>query len=41
MSQSLKKRDLIRLTSLPNTTGILTLDEAQMTMNSSIQYAVS
>jgi hypothetical protein len=41
MSRSLGKRDLIRLASVTNTTGILTLDQAQMTMNSSIQYAVS
>jgi len=41
MTRSLRKRALISLASVSNTTGIVTFNEGQMTMNSSIQYAVS
>lgn len=41
MSRSLGKRDLVRLTSSTNTTGVVTYDQARMTMNVSIRYGVS
>ncbi len=41
MSQSIGKRDLSRLAFVTNTTGFVTLNQGQMAMNSSIQYAVS
>lgn len=41
MSQSIGKRDLSQLLSVINPRAFVTLNQGQMTMNSSIQYAVS